>query len=108
MKSTKPTYRELIGKWVMFETTERYHGGDGTQMPLEYLSGIEIQAGDRIRYQGEAGRVEFVATADGETAWYLEECGVGCMLAVPSFGLVYTRPDEDLEFVGRDGGHDSG
>jgi hypothetical protein len=49
--------------------------------------------------------VEFVADADRKTAWHLEQFGVGCMLAVPSFGLVYVRPDEDLEFVGRDSGH---
>jgi hypothetical protein len=45
--------------------------------------------------------VEFVASPDGETPWYVEQYGVGCMLAVPSFGLVYVQPDEDLEFVSR-------
>jgi hypothetical protein len=45
--------------------------------------------------------VEFVASGEGETAWYVEQHGLGCMLAVPSFGLVYVQPDEDLEFVSR-------
>lgn len=70
-------------------------------MPLKYLSGVEIQANDRILYNGEAGRVEFVASPDEETAWYFGQYGAGCMLAVPSFGLVYAQPDEDLEFVSR-------
>lgn len=70
-------------------------------MSLKYLCGVEVQADDRILYHGEAGRVEFVADPDGETAWYVEHFGVGCMLAVPSFGLVYVQPDEDLEFVSR-------
>ena len=70
-------------------------------MSLWYASGVEVQAGDHILYHGEAGRVEFVAATEGETAWYVEHCGDGCMLAVPSFGLDYVRPDEDLEFVSR-------
>jgi hypothetical protein len=70
-------------------------------MSLKYLSGLEVQANDRILYHGEAGRVEFVASPNGETAWYVDQSSVGCMLAVPSFGLVYVQPDEDLEFVGR-------
>jgi len=70
-------------------------------MSLKYLSGVEVQANDRILYHGEAGRVELVASLDGETAWYVEKHGPGCMLAVPSFGLVYVQPDEDLEFVSR-------
>jgi hypothetical protein len=60
---------------------------------------------DRILHHGEAGRVELVADADRETAWYLEPFGVGCTLAVPSFGLVCLKPDEGLELVGRDSGH---
>jgi hypothetical protein len=70
-------------------------------MSLKYLSGVEVQADDRILYHGEAGRVEFVAVVEGESAWYAEQFGVGCMLAVPSFGLVYVRPDEHLEFIDR-------
>jgi len=70
-------------------------------MALRYFLGTDVQAGDHILYHGEAGTVEFVAAPDGETAWYIEQCGDGCMLAVPSFGLVYVQPDEDLVFVRR-------
>lgn len=66
---------------------------------MKYLSGVEVQTNDGILYHGEAGRVEFVASPSRETAWYVDQYGVGCMLAVPSFGLVYVQPDEDLEFV---------
>jgi hypothetical protein len=73
-----------------------------------YLSGIEVRPGDHIIYHGEEGRVEFVAVMeDLETRWYVRQYGIGCMLAVPSFGSVYiTQPcnDEDLEFVARDSG----
>ena len=74
-------------------------------MALKYLSGVEVQADDHILYHREAGRVEFVATLEGETAWHVEQYSVGCMLAVPSFGLVYVQPDEDLEFVSRGDPH---
>ena len=70
-------------------------------MSLKYVSGVEVQANDRILYHGEDGRVEFVASAEGEAAWYVEQHGLGCMLGVPSFGLVYVQPDKDLEFVSR-------
>jgi hypothetical protein len=78
--------------------------GTVSEMALTYSSGAEVQAGDQIRYHGEAGRVEFVATAtatEPEMAWYVDQFGVGCMLAVSSFGLVYVKPDDLLEFVGR-------
>ena len=72
---------------------------------MKYQSGEEVRAGDNILYHGEAGRVEFVAMADDpETNWYVEQCGGGCMLLVPSFGRVFlnqTDGDEDLEFVCR-------
>ena len=61
-------------------------------MSLRCLSGVEVQPGDQILYDGEAGIVEFVAAPEGETAWYVKQCGNGCMLAVPSFGLVYVQP----------------
>jgi hypothetical protein len=70
-------------------------------MSLRYFSGVEVQAGDHILYHDEAGTVEFVAAPEAEMAWYVEQCGDGCMLAVPSFGLVYVHPDEDLVFVRR-------
>jgi hypothetical protein len=59
-------------------------------MSLTYLSGEEIQSGDRIRYHGEPGHVEFVAErGDPETGWYVEQCGSGCMILAQSFGRVF-------------------
>jgi len=71
------------------------------EMSLKYRSGVEVQPNDHILYHGEAGTVEFVASANGDMSWYVEQYGIGCMLAVPSFGVVYVQPDEDLEFVSR-------
>lgn len=80
-------------------------------MSLTYLSGEEIRAGDRVLYHGEPGRVEFVAKRDerrpqldSTTEWYIEQYGGGCMVNAPSWGSVFvTEPDEDLEFIARDG-----
>jgi len=61
--------------------------------------------GDRIRYHGEPGEVEFVAEAgDPDNSWYVENCGEGCMITAAGFGRVFVHePDnaEDLEFVSR-------
>jgi hypothetical protein len=75
-------------------------------MSLTYLSGEEIQSGDRILYHGEPGQVEFVAKeGDPLTGWCVEQFGGGCMILTPSFGRVFVSKadeDEDLEFVARD------
>ncbi|HKW99363.1 MAG TPA: hypothetical protein VJN43_16605 [Bryobacteraceae bacterium] len=72
---------------------------------LKYASGEEIQAGDRVRYHGETGRIEFIAKAgDPETRWYVERFGGGCMVQAQGFGRVFlssSATEEDLEFVGR-------
>jgi hypothetical protein len=80
-------------------------------MSLTYFSGEEIRAGDRILYRGESGRVEFVATRgdpgpqrDSVLEWHIEQFGGGCMVDAPNWGRIFvTEPNEDLEFVARDG-----
>ncbi len=77
-------------------------------MALQYQSGEEIKKGDRIRFHGEQGRIEFVAVApgDSETDWYVKNEGEGVMILEPKhFGRVFLhRPEraEDLEFICRD------
>ena len=75
-------------------------------MALQYASGQPIMAGDRVRYDGELGAVEFVvdqASSGSETEWYLRTLGPGVMVAEPKvFGHVYvTELDERLAFVAR-------
>jgi hypothetical protein len=74
---------------------------------LTYCSGEQIQAGDRILYRNEPGRVEFVVRSDDpelENRWYVEQFGGGCMIVAQGFGSVFiSEPDEDLEFLGRAG-----
>jgi hypothetical protein len=76
-------------------------------MLLNYWSGEEVQAGDRILYGSEPGQIEFVAAAeDPDTAWYVEQYGGGCMILVAPFGSLFVsnpHEDEDLEFVSRAG-----
>ena len=84
-------------------------------MSLTYLSGEEIQAGDRILYHGESGRIEFVVkrgertprvdeVVDEVMEWYVEQFGGGCMVDAPNWGRIFvTEPDDDLEFVARAG-----
>lgn len=74
---------------------------------FSYPSGEVIQAGDRIKYHGESGQVEFVVSRpQGDPAhdWYLQEFpGGGIMIRAAGFGNVFlteTRED-DLEFVSR-------
>ena len=73
---------------------------------VTYLSGDEIQPGDRVLYHGDAGVVEFIASAgDPETAWYVQQFGRGCMINADGWSRVFvSEPDEDLELVSRDGG----
>jgi hypothetical protein len=74
-----------------------------------YPSGEEVKRGDRIRFHGEPGEVEFVVaelTGDPAMDWYMEEFpGGGYMIKAEGFGRVFlmeTSNDlEDLEFVAR-------
>jgi len=75
---------------------------------LRYGSGEEILQGDHVRYLGESGSIEFVATeSNGEEAadWYVEEFeGGGVMITNETFGRVFlsaTDIDDHLEFVSR-------
>lgn len=76
-------------------------------MTLKYQTGEAIQKGDRIRYHGEIGLVEFVAeriTGDAAADWYVQEFGGGVMLLVNPFGRVFISDlanDEDLELIAR-------
>lgn len=75
---------------------------------LIYYSGETIQAGDRVRYHGEKGYVDFVVTEESgnETYdWSVEEYpGGGVMIVAEGFGNVFidaAQLDDFLEFVGR-------
>ena len=76
-------------------------------MQCTYASGEIIQKGDRIRYGGGEGIVDFVAdpdVADPETTYFVEQFGGGCMILTEKFGRIFLHePDmeEDLEFVSR-------
>lgn len=77
-------------------------------MALKYPTGEEIQRGDRVTYDGNAGVIELVVdgvTGDTENDWIFETHGAGIMVAEPKvFGRVYLHDpheDEDLRFVGR-------
>ena len=76
-------------------------------MLLKYGSEEEIKAGDRILYNFEPGKIDFVATPeDPQYAWYVEQFGGGCMILVAPFGSLFVsnpQDDEDLEFVSREG-----
>jgi hypothetical protein len=74
---------------------------------LTYPSGERVLKGDRIRYAGSAGVVEFLPdAADPKTAWYAEQGGA-CMIRTEAYGLILfhsTHDEEDLEFVSRSDG----
>jgi hypothetical protein len=79
--------------------------------PPVYLSGKEVKNGDRIRFHGEPGEVEFVVTdvtGDASMDWYLEEHpGGGVMITAKEFGSVFlptSAIDERLEYVSRSNG----
>jgi hypothetical protein len=76
----------------------------------KYLTGEIILSGDRIKYDGEMGEVDFTITResnDWDTYW--NQLGEGVMIKVPSFGSVYVPfSDEDLEFISRKGDASSG
>jgi hypothetical protein len=74
-------------------------------MPLKYLSGEEIKAGDLVLFSGAPGQIEFVAEhGHPELDWDIEQCRVGCMILAPSYGRVFLpdpEADEDLNFISR-------
>lgn len=73
-------------------------------MAFTYLSGQLVMTGDRIRYHGEPGEVEFIAEAgDPDVSDLVEQVGGRCMIIAAKFGRVFVHPDkeEDLEFVAR-------
>jgi hypothetical protein len=66
-----------------------------------------VRKGDRIRYAGESGEVEFVVdpdAVDATTAWYAKQFGAGCMIVTKKWGSILVHEaeqEEDLEFVSR-------
>jgi len=72
-----------------------------------YPSGEEVRAGDRIRYRGEEGVVDFVVSdlsGDSDRDWYMDEYGGGIMIMAAGFGSVFISDfDEKLELVARAG-----
>ena len=78
-------------------------------MVLNYLSGEEIRKGDRVRFHGEPGQIEFVAIDpdDPELGWYVQEYGGGVMILEGVSGRTFipinqlAQGCEDLDFVKR-------
>jgi hypothetical protein len=77
---------------------------------LRYRSGEPVRKGDRVRFHGNAGRIELVADPgnnDPEAAWYIKEYSGGVLIADPSVsGRTFISSKslndyEDLEFVAR-------
>ena len=75
---------------------------------FHYKTGEEIKKNDQVRYHGNRGRIELVATSidDPEQDWHVREFGGGVMICDDVFGRVFVGVDdaeefEDLEFVGR-------
>jgi hypothetical protein len=72
-----------------------------------YPSGEIVQKGDRIRYAGGSGVVEFVAdpdASDPEAAYFVDEFGGGCMILTERFGRIFLEAPQDdggLEYVSR-------
>lgn len=78
-------------------------------MTLKYQSGEEIRKGDHVRFHGEPGHVELVASraGDPETDWFVQEYGGGVMILDRIAGRTFIDADqlpdyEDLEFVSRE------
>ncbi len=76
--------------------------------PPIYRDGQEIKDGDRIRYYGDPGEVEFIVahpTGDPSHDWYLEQFpGGGVMLNTESMGSVFVKRDDlddSLELISR-------
>ena len=75
---------------------------------MKYLSGLEIQNGDKVLLHGEPGEIEFVIETGvdhPQIDWYMKVNGPGVMVHEPKvFGHVYLRDTEgfeDLIFVSR-------
>jgi hypothetical protein len=75
---------------------------------LNYVSGQSVLAGDRVRFHGETGQVEFVVTEKtGEPGrdWYLDQFpGGGAMITAEDVGSVFLGVDDfddRVEFVAR-------
>jgi len=75
---------------------------------MKYRSGEEIRQGDKVRYDGELGEIEFVVeglTGDPAMDCYIRELGPGVSVIEPQvFGRVYvsdTENAEDLILVSR-------
>lgn len=72
-----------------------------------YASGDVVQPGDYIRYRGQDGRIEFVASGEsGEatTDWYVTEFGGGVMVSIANFGSIFlpgTEIDAEVELLER-------
>lgn len=70
---------------------------------LLYITGEEIQEGDKILYDGLAGEIEVVADPafpKGETDWYVTEFGGGILVTEPTvFGRVFVHLDDLAEYV---------
>ena len=66
-------------------------------VPLTYASGETLRKGDRIRYAGALGEVEFVAdpnVVDDSIAWYVEHFGAGCMITTDKWGSMFLHATE--------------
>jgi hypothetical protein len=78
---------------------------------MKYLSGETIMKGDRVRFHGNPGTVEFVADnsndPDPAVAWHARDSSGGIMILDPAVsGRTFIPQDalggyEDLEFVER-------
>lgn len=74
---------------------------------FRYGTGDDVRPGDQVRYHGERGSVEFVASdksGDPAMDWYLDEYGGGFMISAENFGRVFLTSndiDESLQFVAR-------
>jgi hypothetical protein len=75
-------------------------------MSVSYPTGEVIHKGDRIRYAGGSGIVEFVSdpdVANPETADFLDQAH-GCLILTEKFGSLFLGAPQDdgaLEFVSR-------
>jgi hypothetical protein len=76
--------------------------------PLKYMTGEDIRPGDLILFHRAQGKVEFIATANGDPNldWYVQEYGGGVMVWDTVAGNTFIPADQldradDLEFVSR-------
>jgi hypothetical protein len=77
--------------------------------PLRYLSGEEIQKGDRVRFHGQPAEIDFPASDldDIDHAWFVLQYGGGVMVRDPLIsGCTFVPVDqlknyEDLKFIAR-------